>query len=322
MWRTKRHQRDIILPPSTRQFGVRPFASHLNTINNRSAPQMSPGQRKRGWRQCLADSYEKQYGPLDDPVPTFGAKLVTFPSTPTLPMCLAGPDPDFLEQLDRLLCAIGPNSVPKCLQRLRFSEPLDEESSDDDTDDEHNERFRDSIREVYVRMYAKAGIDIVAVEARRRARRHAREERREARAAESNSTKSALPSSHDHAIKPPSKANEADAAGYQVKHQKRKRQTDDEEDEPRRKVARPSDTTTARPKRRIRPPFKPKFSYSPPQTPSPTERDHAQGKAGSPSSPESLVAQQPTPEVDNSSRFLKLERGQESPTAGGELSAG
>ncbi|EXM13914.1 hypothetical protein FoTM2_014743 [Fusarium oxysporum f. sp. vasinfectum] len=283
---------------------------------------MSPGQRKRGWRQCLADSYEKQYGPLDDPVPTFGAKLVTFPSTPTLPMCLAGPDPDFLEQLDRLLYAIGPNSVPKCLQRQRFSEPLDEESSDDDTDDEHNERFRDSIREVYVRMYAKAGIDIVAVEARRRARRHAREERREARAAESNSTKSALPSSHDHAIKPPSNANEADAAGYQVKHQKRKRQTDDEEDEPRRKVARLSDTTTARPKRRIRPPFKPKSSYSPPQTPSPTERDHAQGKAGSPSSPESLVAQQPTPEVDNSSRFLKLERGQESPTAGGELSAG
>ncbi|GKU10714.1 hypothetical protein FLAG1_11577 [Fusarium langsethiae] len=284
---------------------------------------MSPGQRKRGWRQCLADSYEKQYGPLDDPVPTFGAKLVTFPSTPTLPMCLAGPDPDFLEQLDRLLCAIESNPVPKCLERLRFSELLDDESSsDDDTDDEHQQRFRDSMREATVRMYARAGIDIVAVEAKRRARRLAREERREARAAESNSTKSALPSSHDYAIKPSSNATEADAAGCQAKNQKRKRQTEDEEDEPRRKVARPSDTTSPRPKRRIRPSFKPQSSYSPPQTPSPTEREHAQGQAGSPSSPESLVAQQPTPEVDNSSPFLKLGRGQESPTAGAELSAG
>ncbi|KAG7406134.1 hypothetical protein Forpe1208_v013579 [Fusarium oxysporum f. sp. rapae] len=266
-----------------------PFESQLNTINT-SAPQMSPGQRKRGWRQCLADSYEKQYGPLDDPVPTFGAKLVTFPSTPTLPMCLAGPDPDFLEELDRLLYAIEPNPVPKCLQRLRFYEPVDEEScSDDDTDDEDNERFRELMREVTVRIYAKAGIDIVAVEAGRR-RRHAREERREARAAKSNNTKSALPSSHDQALKPSSNAIEADNAGYQAKHQKRKHQTEDEEDQPRRKVAKTKDTTTARPKRRTRPSFKPQSSYSPPQTPSPTEREHAQAQADWASSPESLVA--------------------------------
>ncbi|KAG5745411.1 hypothetical protein H9Q69_011670 [Fusarium xylarioides] len=277
---------------------------------------MFPGQRKRGWRQCLADSYEKQYGPLEDPVPTFGAKLVTFPSTPTLPMCFAGPDPDFLEELDRRLYAIEPNPVPKCLQGLRFYEPAVEMScSDNDTDDEGSESLRDSMREAIIRVYAKAGIDYVAVEAKRQARRHAREERRKARAAESNSTKSALPSSHDHAIEPPSNATEADTAG----HQKRKRQIEDEEDQPRRKLAKPSDTTSPRPKRRTRPSFEPQASYSPPQTPSPTEREHAQGQAGSPSSPESLVAQQPTPEVDS---YLKLRRVQESTTAGAELSAG
>ncbi|KAF5700468.1 hypothetical protein FMUND_14326 [Fusarium mundagurra] len=281
---------------------------------------MFPGQRKRGWRQCLADSYEKQYGPLDDPVPTFGAKLVTFPSTPTLPMCFAGPDPDFLEQLDQRLYAIEPNPVPKCLQDWHFYEPAVEMScSDNDTDDEGSESLRDSMREARVRMYARAGIDILAVEAKRQARRHAREERREARAAGSNSTKSALPSSHDRAIKPSSNATEGDVAVNQIKNQKRKRRTEDEEDHPHRKVAKPSDTTSARPKRRTRSSLKPQASYSPPQTPSPTEREHAQGQAGSPSSSESLVAQQPTPEVDS---YLKLGKGQESPYAGAELSAG
>ncbi|KAK2684811.1 hypothetical protein QWA68_016784 [Fusarium oxysporum] len=131
------------------------------------------------------------------------------------------------------------------------------------------------MREVTVRIFAKAGIDIIAVEAKRRARRrHAREERPEARAAKSNNTKSAL---HDHAIKPSSNTTEADAAVHQAKIKKRKRQTEDEQDQPRRKVAKPSDTTTARPRRRIRPSFKPQASYSPPQTPSPTERQYAQG---------------------------------------------
>ncbi|KAF4415990.1 hypothetical protein FACUT_12952 [Fusarium acutatum] len=135
-------------------------------------------------------------------------------------MCLAGPDPDFLEQLDRLLYAIEPNPVPKCLQRLRYHEPVDEEScSYDDTDDEDNERFRELMREVTVRICVKAGIDIVAFEAERR-RRHAREERRVARAAKSNNTKSAL---HDHAIKPSSSTTEADVAVHQAKNQKRKR---------------------------------------------------------------------------------------------------
>ncbi|KAF5674702.1 hypothetical protein FDENT_9958 [Fusarium denticulatum] len=281
---------------------------------------MFPGQRKRGWRQCLADSYEKNHGPLDDPVPTFGAKLVTFPSTPTLPMCFATPDPDFLEELDRRLCAIEPNPVPKCLQPPLIDEPVVELScSDNDTDDEGCEIMRESMRQVRIRIYARAGIDIVAVDAKRQARRLAREERREARAAESNGTESALSSSHGHAIEPSSDATEADTAGDQAKHQKRKRQTEDEKDQPRRKVAKPSDTTNPRQKRRTRPLFKPQASYSPPQTPSPTEREHTQGQADSLSSPESLVAQQPTPEVDS---YLKLGRVQEPPIAGAELSAG
>ncbi|KAF5614537.1 hypothetical protein F25303_14102 [Fusarium sp. NRRL 25303] len=242
-------------------------------------------------------------------------------------MCFAGPDSDFLEELDRLLHAIEPNPVPKCLQGLRFYEPAVEMScSDNDTDDEGSESMRELAREVRVRMYAKAGIDIIAVEAkrqerreRRARRRQAREERREARAAESNNTKSALPLSHNHASKPSSNATEANATGDQAKNQKRKRQTEDEQDQPRHKISKPSDTTTDRPKRRIRPTFKPQASYSPPQTPSPTKRENTQGQAVSPSSPESLVAQQPTPEVDS---YLKVGRGQDLPIAVAELSPG
>ncbi|KAF5228718.1 hypothetical protein FANTH_14411 [Fusarium anthophilum] len=235
-------------------------------------------------------------------------------------MCFATPDPDFLEELDRLLHAIEPNPVPKCLQPLHFDEPVVELScSDNDTEDEGSESMRELAREIRIRMYARAGIDIVAVEAKRQARRLAREKRREARAAESNGTKSALPPWNDHATKPSSNATEADNDGNQAMHKKRKRQIEDEEDQPRRKVAKPRDTTTARATRRTRPSFKPQASYSPPQTPSPTEREHAQEQVGSASSPESLVAQQPTPEVDS---YLKLGRGQELPIAVAELSPG
>lgn len=237
-------------------------------------------------------------------------------------MCFATPDPDFLEQLDRLLHAIERNPVPKCLQRSPFYESAVVMScSDNDTDDEPSEGMRESMRQVRVRMYAKIGIDIIAVEARRQERRErraqrrqAREEKAEASAARSDNTKPVL---HEHAIKPSANTTEADAVEHQAKNQKRKRQTEDEEDLPSRKVAKPSDTNTDRPKRRIRPSFKPQASYSPPQTPSPTERKVTQGQSGSLSSPESLVAQQPTPEVDISSRY-----GRESATAGVNLSPG
>ncbi|KAF5972528.1 hypothetical protein FBULB1_8694 [Fusarium bulbicola] len=192
---------------------------------------MFPGQRKRGWRQCLANSYEKNHGPLEDPVPTFGAKLVTFPSTPTLPMCFATPDPDFLEELDRRLCATEADPVPKCLQPLCFDEPVVELScSDNDTEDEGCEKMRESMRQATIRIYASAGIDFVAVKAKREARRIAREKRCEARAAESNGTKSALLPSNDHATKPSSNATEADNDGNQAMHKKRKRQIEDKED--------------------------------------------------------------------------------------------
>ncbi|WKT54240.1 hypothetical protein QSH57_004824 [Fusarium oxysporum f. sp. vasinfectum] len=244
---------------------------------------MFPEQRNRGWRQRLADGYEKKYGRLDDPVPTFGAKLVTAPYTPALPFDIAGPDTEFLERLDQRLRAIGPNPVPKCLQGLRFFDPEEEEDAEpvifSDTDsesDEDNKCFQESLREVAIRMFAKAGIDIIA---------------------------STLPPSCDSDIKPFNEAGvdtEAIAAERQVKHQKRKRQTEDEEDltqdtQPRRKIAKPSDTTTARPKRQIRPSFKPQASYSPPQTPWPTDREYTQGQAGSASSLGSPIAQQPTP---------------------------
>ncbi|KAF4445475.1 hypothetical protein F53441_10791 [Fusarium austroafricanum] len=253
------------------------FVSRLNT-NYRSTPQMFPGQRKRGWRQCLADSYEKQYGPLDDPVLTFGAKLVTFPSTPTLPRW----------------------TRHRCLQDLRFFDPEVEQDadpiimscSDNDTDDEDSQIPRESLRDFAIRMFAKAGIDIIAAR------------RKEASAANSNNNP--FENAHEDT------EAEAEAVERQAKHQKRKRQTQDKQDstqdaQPRRKIAKPSDTTTttARPKRQIRSSFKPQPSYSPPQTPSPTEREYRQGQAqaGSGSSRESLIAQQPTPEINNSPRY-------------------
>jgi hypothetical protein len=64
----------------------------------------------------------------------------------TLPICLARPDPEFLEQLDQYLYAIIPNLVPKCLQGLHFFDPNYEELdtipismsySDNNTDEEH-----------------------------------------------------------------------------------------------------------------------------------------------------------------------------------------
>ncbi|KAJ4103854.1 hypothetical protein NW760_014572 [Fusarium oxysporum] len=140
-------------------------------------------------------------------------------------MCFATPDPDFLEELDQRLHAIESKPVPKCLQPLRFDEePVVELScSDNDTDDEGSESFRNWMREAAVRVYAKAGIDIVAVEAKRKARRLAREQRREARATELNSTESALSLSHDHTTKPSSNTTEADNAKYHANNQKRKR---------------------------------------------------------------------------------------------------
>ncbi|KAH7142304.1 hypothetical protein DER46DRAFT_518017 [Fusarium sp. MPI-SDFR-AT-0072] len=245
---------------------------------------MLSGYKQRSWRQCMAETCEKQYGPLDDPVPTFGAKLelVTAPSTPALPSDLAGPDIQFLEQLDRSLRIIGFDPIPKCLQGLRFVDPEGEDEEGkvifSETDSDEEEFTPWSSRDYAIKLFKKAGIDIEAIAAERRAKRQKR--KREAEEDEQDSIQDAQPCKR-----------------------------------PRRKIAQSSETTTARPKRQIRPSQKQQASYSPPQTPSPTEQEHTQGQAGSTSSCESLVAQQPTPEVDNSPSHLKLGKSQESPNA-------
>ncbi|EXL65089.1 hypothetical protein FOPG_18674 [Fusarium oxysporum f. sp. conglutinans race 2 54008] len=273
---------------------------------------MFPGHRKRGWRQCMADSYEKEYGALDDPVPTFGAKLVTFPSTPTLSSDLAGPDIEFLEQLDKHLCAIAHDPVPKCLQGLRFFDPEEEQEadeiylsySDSETDDED---AGESLCDFAIRMYWKQGIDIVAVLAERRKRkRQAKEEAcKQGSASNPKHTKFTPPLSGNKA----GLDTEAEAAKCQPSRQKRKRHTEDAQP---RKMAKPNDTANARPKRQTQLRRKAQASYSPPQTPSPTDREYAQEQA----SRKSPVAQQPTPEVDNSPCCSKRGRSGESPLSG------
>ncbi|UZP38316.1 hypothetical protein NXS19_006132 [Fusarium pseudograminearum] len=62
---------------------------------------MSSPTIARTWRKRLADLYEQDCGPLPDPVPTFGADLITAPSTPVLSASMAKPDPDFLKKLDQ-----------------------------------------------------------------------------------------------------------------------------------------------------------------------------------------------------------------------------
>ncbi|KAK2669107.1 hypothetical protein RAB80_014633 [Fusarium oxysporum f. sp. vasinfectum] len=242
---------------------------------------MFPGHRKRGWRQCMADSYEKEYGALDDPVPTFGAKLVTFPSTPTLSSDLAGPDIEFLEQLDKHLCAIAHDPVPKCLQGLRFFDPEEEQEadeiylsySDSETDDED---AGESLCDFAIRI-----------------------------ASNPKHTKFTPPLSGNKA----GLDTEAEAAKCQPSRQKRKRHTEDAQP---RKMAKPNDTANARPKRQTQLRRKAQASYSPPQTPSPTDREYAQEQA----SRKSPVAQQPTPEVDNSPCCSKRGRSGESPLSG------
>ncbi|KAI3579686.1 hypothetical protein IWW34DRAFT_444366 [Fusarium oxysporum f. sp. albedinis] len=111
---------------------------------------------KKIWSKylCSSNRWIHAYGAaqrLDDPVPTFGAKLVTAPYTPALPFDIAGPDTEFLERLDQRLRAIGPNPVPKCLQGLRVFDPEEEDDAEpvifSDTDsesDEDNKYFQES----------------------------------------------------------------------------------------------------------------------------------------------------------------------------------
>ncbi|QPC70476.1 hypothetical protein HYE68_001228 [Fusarium pseudograminearum] len=98
----------------------------------------------RTWRKCLADLYEQDCGvcfafiripfeanksllqPLPDPVPTFGADLITAPSTPVLSASMAKPDPDFLKKLDQ--------GITVALATLSPDYDSDFDSSSDDED--------------------------------------------------------------------------------------------------------------------------------------------------------------------------------------------
>nr|CEG03383.1 unnamed protein product [Fusarium acuminatum CS5907] len=105
---------------------------------------MSSPAIARTWRKRLADLYEQECGvclafikipfeanksllqPLPDPVPTFGAELITAPSTPVLSASMAGPDLDFLEKLDQSINVAFATPIPDYQN--------DSESSSDDED--------------------------------------------------------------------------------------------------------------------------------------------------------------------------------------------
>ncbi|KAF5023172.1 hypothetical protein F66182_4769 [Fusarium sp. NRRL 66182] len=214
---------------------------------------MFPEYARRSWRQCLADNYEKHHGvsapitrdeasvfiaqPRDDPLPTFGAKFVTAPPTPVISSDLVGPDPRFIEELERCLGLIGSDSDPRDQCDL-FSE------SDSDGEDVAPWSSRDYA----VRLFKRSGMDL-----------------------REDSKKDAQP------------------------HKR-----------PRRETADCSRATINRRSKQTRHSHKPQDSFSPPQTPSPIEREYKQG--GSTSSCECLVAQQPTPEADNSRQLNLQER--------------
>ncbi|KAG8670721.1 hypothetical protein FPOAC1_003956 [Fusarium poae] len=90
---------------------------------------MSSPAIARTWRKLLADLHERESGPLPDPVPTFGADLITAPSTPVLSASIAGPDLDFLEKLDQSINVAFATPIP---DYQNDSESYSESSSDDE----------------------------------------------------------------------------------------------------------------------------------------------------------------------------------------------
>ncbi|KAM0204158.1 hypothetical protein ACHAPA_007648 [Fusarium lateritium] len=113
--------------------------------------------------------------PLDDPVATFGAKLATAPLTPTLSSGIAGPDHEFLQQLDQRLNLLTPELQPKCMRSLYFINPDEQHNfSDSDSDSDSDNGFEPwTLRELATKMFTKAGI---AIEAERLNRKRQDEE--------------------------------------------------------------------------------------------------------------------------------------------------
>ncbi|KAH6986687.1 hypothetical protein EDB80DRAFT_874723 [Ilyonectria destructans] len=96
---------------------------------------MGRPRKARSWRQCLADDFEVAYGPLPDPVATFGSELVTAPPTPVLSSSIAEPDPLFISRLQQSIECIADSSCPKCLQNpSRLDCPQDSSSDSDEPD--------------------------------------------------------------------------------------------------------------------------------------------------------------------------------------------
>ncbi|KAH6982334.1 hypothetical protein BKA56DRAFT_656737 [Ilyonectria sp. MPI-CAGE-AT-0026] len=95
---------------------------------------MGVPRKARSWRQCLADDYEEEYGPLPDPVATFGSELATAPPTPVLSSSIAEPDPLFINQLHDGIERIATSSSPTCLRTSSRVWPHDSSSDSDEPD--------------------------------------------------------------------------------------------------------------------------------------------------------------------------------------------
>ncbi|PNY29669.1 Uncharacterized protein TCAP_00413 [Tolypocladium capitatum] len=90
-----------------------------------------PRSKQRSWRWCLADAFEEEYGPLADPVATFGSELVQAPSTPVMSSSMAGPDPMFISGIQLRLEGLEDPPSLKCLQKSHRAVSLSPLSSSD-----------------------------------------------------------------------------------------------------------------------------------------------------------------------------------------------
>ncbi|KAF5020093.1 hypothetical protein F66182_7881 [Fusarium sp. NRRL 66182] len=252
--------------------------------------------RKCTWRQTLADSFEKEHGPLPDPVATNGAGLITAPSTPVLSSCVAGSDPAFIWQLEQISILLQHSSQPTCLKRSppNAYDPFFDSSSESDQEDE------ETVQEWAARLLKMSARKTVSSKRMYRKQKPLLEQ--------------------IEPVRPKRKCLPEQAQQVSI------------QDVPACKVAKMGDTLAHHqemsmnwPKRHIRHLRQQQNWYSsPPRTPSPTSQaspDVAdeQTKSSPPcrSKPAKTrqSTQQPTPEADNSSHHLHPKRSQVSPAS-------
>ncbi|KAK1762435.1 hypothetical protein QBC33DRAFT_282571 [Phialemonium atrogriseum] len=115
---------------------------------------LPPTTRHKSWLQLIAEAYEKEHGPLPDPVSTAGSFLVTAPKTPVASYDMVGFDDEFVAILEEKLNGIlwhqklrrnlfGPvadtfpiGHTPPGFREPYFAErdkPIDTDSEDDDS---------------------------------------------------------------------------------------------------------------------------------------------------------------------------------------------